>query len=176
MRTVFILTLILGLLIPITAQQVLQTSVFGNGGGIADNASFHVISTLGQTGVGISVNANYTSYSGFWFSADQITAVEKDELGLPDKFDLQQNYPNPFNPSTTIKYSIPEQSTVKLVIFNMLGELVTELVNQEQDIGYYEVKLNAGNISSGVYFYRLQVYTPGRAGDFIKTKKMVLLK
>jgi predicted amidohydrolase YtcJ len=99
-----------------------------------------------------------------------VTSVKERPGQVPDVFRLFQNYPNPFNPTTTIKYGIPERSRVKLVIYNILGELVRELVNKEQEVGYYEVELNASSISSGVYFYRLQ------AAEFVDTKKMVLLK
>jgi len=83
---------------------------------------------------------------------------------------LEQCYPSPFNPTTTIKYSIPEPSKVSLVLFNLLGEEVATLVNEENVTGYYTVDFNAANLPSGVYFYQL------RAGDFISTKKMILLK
>jgi len=92
------------------------------------------------------------------------------EALTPLDFSLEQNYPNPFNPFTTIKYGISEKSQVELVVFNTLGEEVIELVNEVKEPGIYEVELNAGNLTSGVYFYRMQ------SGDFIQTKKMVLLR
>jgi len=85
-------------------------------------------------------------------------------------YTLGQNYPNPFNPSTIIKYSVPELSKVKLTVYNLLGEEVTTLVDGEKIAGNYSVQFNANLLSSGVYFYRLQ------AGNFIETKKMILLK
>jgi uncharacterized delta-60 repeat protein len=93
------------------------------------------------------------------------------ELGLkPEKFLLSQNYPNPFNPSTTIRYSIPRLSKVEMTLFNLLGEKIKTLVDEEKMPGSYEVGINAANLSSGIYFYQL------KAGDFIQTKKMILLK
>ena len=91
------------------------------------------------------------------------------------EFVLEQNYPNPFNPVTTIKYSILNAETnnyslVKLEIYNLLGKKVTTLVNEQQEPGNYEVKFNGSNLASGVYIYRLQ------AGDFVSTKKLMLLK
>ena len=83
---------------------------------------------------------------------------------------LEQNYPNPFNPSTTIKFSIPKKSTVKLTIYNQLGELIQTLVNEEKSTGTYEIAFNGQDLVSGIYFYRLN------AGDFVETKKMILLK
>ena len=93
-----------------------------------------------------------------------------DNQSVPTKFALEQNYPNPFNPSTKIKYSIPTSSKVKLIVYDILGRKVAELVNQVQNAGYYEVNFNASNLSSGVYFYRISY-----SNQFL-TKKMLLLK
>ena len=101
-------------------------------------------------------------------TGDCVTGVEE-EL-QPLTFSLEQNYPNPFNPSTTIKYSIPELSKVKLTLFNLLGEEVATLVNEEKVSGNYTVDFNATNLPSGVYFYQL------KAGEYIETKKMILIK
>lgn len=86
------------------------------------------------------------------------------------EFTLDQNFPNPFNPNTLIKYSIPKSSQVSLKIFNTLGQEVETLVNEEKQVGTYEVNWNASNLQSGVYFYRLQT------GSFVETKKMILMK
>jgi len=83
---------------------------------------------------------------------------------------LIQNYPNPFNPATTIKYSIPELSFVILKVYDVLGNEIAILVNEEKPIGNYEVEFDATTLPSGIYFYRLQ------AGSFVETKKMVLMK
>ena len=87
----------------------------------------------------------------------------------PSSFVLEQNYPNPFNPSTVISYSLPKTSIVSLRIFNTLGQELTTLVNERKEAGYYQVTWNA-TVPSGIYFYRLQ------AGEFVETKKMILLK
>ncbi len=89
---------------------------------------------------------------------------------VPDKYELSQNYPNPFNPSTKIKYSITEPGKVKLTLFNLLGEEVTTLVNEEKPAGNYSIDFNAANLPSGVYFYQLRV------GNFVQSRKMILLK
>ena len=89
---------------------------------------------------------------------------------IPKKFALDQNYPNPFNPTTTIKYSIPQSGLVKLVVYNILGEEVKTLVNQEQPAGSYNINFNADNLSSGIYFYKIN------AGNYSAVKKMILLK
>ena len=93
----------------------------------------------------------------------------------PTEFMLSQNYPNPFNPSTTIEYSIPERTDVNLTVVNIVGEEVATLVNQTMDAGNYSVVFDSHsgkvrNLPSGVYFYTLQ------AGNFVTSKKMILLK
>ena len=98
-----------------------------------------------------------------------IVSVKLDNL-LPEKYVLGQNYPNPFNPTTTIYYSIPQNSYVSLRIFDVLGNEVQTIVNENQDAGNYTVKFNADNLTSGIYFYKIE------AGSFIETKKMILLK
>ena len=92
------------------------------------------------------------------------------EVNLPLKYILNQNYPNPFNPGTNILYSIPRSSNVILSVYDMLGNLITNLVNENQEAGNYLVNFNADELSSGIYYYKLQ------AGDFVAVKKMLLLK
>ena len=99
-----------------------------------------------------------------------IINTQDEPSGLPENFFLSQNYPNPFNPSTKIKYYVQELSFITLKVFDVLGNEIEILVNQEKSIGKYEAEFDATGLTSGVYFYRL------KAGDFIETKKMVLLK
>ena len=94
---------------------------------------------------------------------------------IPDSFALSQNYPNPFNPVTTINYDLPQQSHVNLMIYDILGREVVKLVSEEIPAGYQSVIWNTRNnfgqlVSAGIYFYQIQTK------DFVKTKKMVLLK
>jgi len=89
---------------------------------------------------------------------------------LPTHFILYQNYPNPFNPSTRIKYSISKRSFVTLNIYDILGKEIATLVDEEKPVGNYEVEFKGNNLSSGVYFYKMQ------AGSFIDTKKFILIK
>ncbi len=88
----------------------------------------------------------------------------------PSVFSLSQNYPNPFNPSTAISYQLPANNFATLKVYDVLGNQVASLVNEQKPAGVYEVEFNASEFGSGVYFYRLQ------AGTFIETKKMVLLR
>ncbi len=92
------------------------------------------------------------------------------EFVTPNEYYLSQNYPNPFNPRTTIKYQIPEQGFVTIKVYDVLGSEVSTLLNEEKPVGSFKVEFDATNLSSGIYFYRLQ------AGAFVETKKMVLLK
>ena len=95
---------------------------------------------------------------------------------IPSGFSMYQNYPNPFNPSTTISYGLPARSRVHLVVFNLLGQIVAELFNGDQDAGWNQLSWNA-NVSSGLYFYRLEatsVSDPSKR--FVDVKKMLLLR
>ncbi|MCW8961292.1 MAG: T9SS type A sorting domain-containing protein, partial [Ignavibacteriaceae bacterium] len=103
-------------------------------------------------------------------SNNLVVPVELSNTTIPVGYMLAQNYPNPFNPSTTIQYSIPERTDVKLTVVNIVGEEVAVLVNRTLDAGNYSVEFNAANLPSGVYLYRLQ------AGDFVTSRKMILLK
>jgi len=100
----------------------------------------------------------------------EVTTGVSSKMSLPSSFALKQNFPNPFNPSTTIRYQLSEKSFVTLTVYDMIGKEVAELVNEEQAAGRYQVKFDAVNLSSGIYFYTLQ--TMGKT----MTRKMMLLK
>lgn len=89
---------------------------------------------------------------------------------IPRQYTLYQNYPNPFNPTTTIRYALPDRSSVKLEIFNTLGQRVATLVDAEQEAGYHEVTFDASRLASGVYIYNLT------AGEYVESKKLLFLK
>jgi N-acetylneuraminic acid mutarotase len=99
-----------------------------------------------------------------------ITEVEEELNELPTEYILSQNYPNPFNPATKIRFSVPQSSNVIIKVFDILGNEIATLVNEEKPAGSYEMTWHAANLPSGVYFYRL------RAGNFLETKKMILLR
>ena len=99
-----------------------------------------------------------------------ITGITEREEEVPHQFTLNQNYPNPFNPSTTIRYELPHVSRVGLKVYNTLAQEVATLVNETKPAGVYTVQFDAGHLASGVYFCRLQ------AGDFVQTKRMLILK
>ena len=105
-----------------------------------------------------------------WWKFTTTTDISKINESVPDRYDLFNNYPNPFNPETKIKFDLPQNSLVTLKIYDISGREVEELINNKLDAGSYMVSFKADKFSSGVYFYRLI------AGNFISTKKMILLK
>ncbi|MEJ2494029.1 MAG: T9SS type A sorting domain-containing protein [Ignavibacteriaceae bacterium] len=110
--------------------------------------------------------------AGLFRSKNVITSINDEENTdkIPTGYSLLQNYPNPFNPSTTISYQLVKGGKVTLKVYDVLGEEIVTLINEYKPTGRYEVEFDAANLPSGVYFYQL------RAGDFIQTKKMLLLK
>lgn len=114
----------------------------------------------------IDYNGNFEYYS----LAEIVT------IAPPDKFSMGQNYPNPSNPKSKIDYEIPFNAMVNIVVFNMLGEEVANLVNEQKEAGYYTAEFNGSNLASGVYFYRLNVKDISSSVSFNKTMKMILVK
>jgi hypothetical protein len=109
----------------------------------------------------------------FWYDTLEIivTDIENDKLlAVPKSFTLHQNYPNPFNPNTMINYELPITNYVNLSVYDMLGQKVTTLVNERQKAGHHQVKWDASEYASGIYYYRIE------AGQFQDLKKMILIK
>ena len=120
------------------------------------------------------INNNQSTWAGLWeaeiWGIDSPTQNDLTTNVSPNEFTLYQNYPNPFNPSTSIKYTIPSSQYASLKVFDVLGNEVVTLFSEVKPAGSYEIIFNAANLTSGVYFYRI------RAGSFVETKKMILLK
>jgi hypothetical protein len=120
-----------------------------------------------QTGYDIFVNA---------LSLNTLVNINRIELSIPDEFSLSQNYPNPFNPKTKIKFTIPQivgtshDLSVQLIIYDILGNEIATLVNEQKPPGFYEVEFDGSGLASGVYFYRL------KADHFSQSRKLLLLK
>jgi hypothetical protein len=108
-------------------------------------------------------------HTGYYHNGIPVGISDESQAIIQSMF-LSQNYPNPFNPSTTIKYSVPELSFVKIKVFNLLGQEIVELINEELQTGNYEVSFDATNLPTGIYFYRME------AGNFVQTRKMILMK
>jgi hypothetical protein len=113
---------------------------------------------------------NYQTLPGNFAKKPAASAIEDIYGDGPRVYKLSQNYPNPFNPSTTIEFTIPKSEFVSLKVYNLLGQIVTELVSKQLDVGDYTYEWSAGDMASGIYYYRLE------AGDFQQVKKMVLMK
>ena len=105
-----------------------------------------------------------------WILKNNTVITELNDMNVPLEYSLEQNYPNPFNPITTIEYSIPQNSYVTLKVFNVLGKEVATLVNGQNEAGKHTINFDASALNSGVYFYRID------AGNFVETKKMILLQ
>jgi hypothetical protein len=132
--------------------------------------------------VKLVVSNGFYSLERLWYVHVGIAVSVEDDLNNMT-YNLRQNYPNPFNPSTTISFSMPEAANVKLTIINMLGQVVAELINGSLSAGEHSFNFNAGNLPSGTYFYRLAILPESlghsdklQAGDFVKVKKMQLIK
>ena len=126
--------------------------------------------TAGTDGLPIGDLNWFPDKKADWVNAGGIqVSVETPEV-LPNEFSLDQNYPNPFNPTTTIKFNIPESGMVTLSVFNVLGQEVAKVVNEELTAGSHSYSFNASKLASGVYIYQL------KAQNFISSKKMMLLK
>jgi Tol biopolymer transport system component len=125
-----------------------------------------------------SKNGKYVGYAGFTLFdiyshknlLDKNTSSSAKENSQLITYALSQNYPNPFNPKTVISYQLPATSNVTLKVYDLLGDEVATLINEEKPGGEYEVEFNAASLPSGVYYYQL------KAGEYVNTKKMVLLK
>ena len=128
--------------------------------------------------IAINWNAPLVFVAGYFSGKKELTGINEKVGAVPGKIQLEQNYPNPFNPSTTIRYHITNNNTfVELKIFNVLGKEIKLLVNEVQNSGTHEIKFNASNYSSGVYFCTLKTVSGGGSSEtYITTKKMILMK
>lgn len=131
----------------------------------AGRPAFTEVNSAGQVVFELSLPPGQVSYRAFRNTWNPLP-----NNGIPQTFAIFQNYPNPFNPNTTIRYDLPEQSDVKITIFNILGQTLQEEVRLNQSPGIYNYVFNGSNLTSGVYFYRL------KSNSFADTKRMVLVK
>ncbi|RPI17090.1 MAG: T9SS C-terminal target domain-containing protein [Ignavibacteriae bacterium] len=124
--------------------------------------------------IGFRYNTDITQDGFFVFVDDvfvgSVIGIKPVGSNIPNKFELRQNYPNPFNPKTVFEFDLPKGENVNIVIYNMLGQEVKTLLNEFKSAGTYKVDFDASALASGTYYYRII------AGDFVDTKKMVLVK
>ena len=135
------------------------------------------ISGLSQIKIRFRLSSDYLTNDDGWYVDDvKISSYNLDPVGISSNneiastYSLSQNYPNPFNPVTNLEFGIPKSGFVSLKIYDMLGKEVANLVNENLQPGTYKYNFDASDLSSGIYFYRIQ------AGDFIETRSMMLLK
>ena len=154
----------------------------------ADNKKFSEVTFI--KGKGTSTEKSYYSYTDksalsgkYYYRLKQVDfdgtyqylkSVEID-LGIPKNYSLDQNYPNPFNPSTTIRFALPMNAKVNIKLYNTLGQEVANIFNSDLSAGIHETSFNASNLSSGVYFYRLEA-RGADGSNFVSTKRMLLMK
>jgi len=167
------------------------TLAVGSGGTYLRSASGELTHIAGISGSSIQISFNYTAptsigwdtlyatvdaaHSGNWAFAPNKHIYVKNASGiinqnLPLNFRLNQNYPNPFNPTTKISFTTGTAGNVKLTVYDLLGKEVATLLNEKKDAGSYEIEFNANNLSSGVYFYKLET------NQFTDIKRMTLIK
>ncbi|MCH9030046.1 MAG: T9SS type A sorting domain-containing protein, partial [Bacteroidetes bacterium] len=153
------------------------TGVFKNGFPVAIRSSYQDLRSNAE-GYFYDGNVNllYVQITGSTDSTYQVTgegiilSAGENIDGYPENFVLKQNFPNPFNSTTTIRYELPELANVTIKVYNILGEEVTSLVDEQKEAGRYQVQFNTGNLSSGVYIYRIDT------GNFTASKKLILMK
>lgn len=148
---------------PMGERYVIVGSMFGNVAPL-DTIDFQSV-TLIKRG-----SNNLTSINEVKNCVNSVVGINQISNSVPDAFELYQNFPNPFNPKTTISYKLQTSSEVTLQVFDNLGREVSVLVNQKQNSGSYSVQFDGSNLSSGIYFYRIQ------AGNFREVKSMIMLK
>jgi Arylsulfotransferase (ASST)/Secretion system C-terminal sorting domain/Bacterial Ig-like domain/Kre9/KNH-like N-terminal Ig-like domain len=122
----------------------------------------------------VDTNISGTSQKSFTINNTTTGVTAKDNLVKTYK--LYQNFPNPFNPSTSIEYSVPVESYVKIIVYNMIGQKIKTLVSSIKNAGFHTVNWNADNLSSGIYFYSINATAKNSSKDFYSVKKMILLK
>jgi len=160
---------------------ITNTVIFEAANSITTDSNF-VIATTGNvtlnSGGTVTINPIFTVHTGGIFQLFTKAAVEVEEEKevTPVEYFLHQNYPNPFNPSTMISYDLPTQSNVKIEIINLVGQSVVVLVNENKSPGYYEVKFEANNLTSGIYFIIIRAVGLNSKRNYTQVIKALLLK
>ncbi|MEE1572774.1 MAG: PKD domain-containing protein, partial [Candidatus Neomarinimicrobiota bacterium] len=147
---------------------------FGDGGTSTEESPTHTYADEGTYTVSLTASDGDLSDTAVDNAVNAELSIGHETM-IPGLFALHQNYPNPFNPITSLRYGLPEQALVTLTIYDLMGRKVTQLVSTTQEAGYQSVRWDATDsfgkpVSAGVYLYQI------RAGDFVQTRKMVLLK
>jgi hypothetical protein len=163
------------------------SATLGNGSPLPEWLSFNpgtrtfsgIISPWSSINIKVTAVDSANASASCTFTLNIIQHIGLDPINelIPNEYRLLQNYPNPFNPNTNISFDIPKASFTSLKVYDATGRETATLVNELLKPGSYKVNLNAGNLSSGIYFYQLEVRQAGSTtGNFIQTRKMILLK
>lgn len=155
-----------------STNYTIQKWIVNQGGDFSQSTGYKLLDAIGQpSALGVAASTHYSVASGFLAGGVVPTGVEETGEPVPSReFRLLQNYPNPFNPETTIQFSVKKPSRVVLKVYDLLGREVAHVVDRQYQPGVYEVTFDAAGLSSGLYFYRIQM------GDFQAVKKMVVLE
>lgn len=183
---VSVLLLTLVLTGPASAQHSTVTwCAFDMGFEAPERGNTVILSAVGQAFVGVSRTSSTRVTSGFLVDtmASGTVVGVSGPPELPASYLLEQNYPNPFNPSTTIHFELPQPSRVTLKVYNVLGQEVMTVVNEELAAGRFDVRIDAAALASGAYFYRIHAEgtgiaagTPGHSNGFVQTRKFLLVR
>lgn len=180
-RSVFLLFALLSVPCIVAGQVKVRAISAGFASAITSGGRFGIKASAGEPVSGLTQGDVFKLGTGFWYADPEAKVPEAVELefglpgGIPPEFQLHQNYPNPFNPVTNILISIPHRANARIEVYNMIGQLVTVLVDKELNAGTHRLTWDAHDetgrsVASGMYVYRLV------AGDFSETRTMVLLK
>ncbi len=144
---------------------------FGDGNTSDERNPAHHYSEIGTYDVTLTVTDNGGLAAESLQKVEVLKVVSNETVGeIPSTLELDQNYPNPFNPTTNIRFGLPSSGLVNLTVYNMLGQKVAELVNDNKAAGWHTIAFDASKLSSGIYFYKIQ------SGNYVKTNKMLLVK
>jgi hypothetical protein len=174
LKTILLGALLIAPFVARSQQAVLLTSTFDVGAVSAKGSGNALRGSIGEPVSGLVTRGggvvNQSGIFSFLAMGGYVTSAGVEERPVPLVFFLWQNYPNPFNPSTTIRFDLPHASKVTLKVYNVLGQEVTTLVEEEKPAGTYDVQFSAQNLASGMYVYRIH------AGQFVQTRKLLLLR
>lgn len=157
--------------LPVDWELVFQDSKTGQSINMREYSEYNFeLSNFLEKDTSTSLKVNHSSSPRFNIVITQGQSVSNEREELPSEFSLSQNYPNPFNPSTTIKYTLSGAGKVNISVFNLLGQRIRTLVDEQKAAGSYEIRFDASSLTSGVYFYKMESAT------FTSIKKMTLIK
>jgi hypothetical protein len=144
-------------------------------------ASLHVFTSCLTSGIAcvtveVGTIRNPNSRISLEFTAESYPTSINDKYNVVNNYNLDQNYPNPFNPDTKISYQLKERGYVKLMVFDLKGDLIKVLVNETKDPGYYDTEFSGKGLASGVYMYRIEIYSKANNLLYSNSKKTILLK